>query len=162
MRKIFKFIAVAVIAVIFVGCKVQYIPVPVNTKVDSIYVEKIVERVDTLKIEIPSETVYVVQQDSSHIETSVAFSDAFIDSTGVLHHRLENKKGALEKQVVYKDRIIEKEKIVEKEVPVVTEVEKKVEVVPQYYKTINIIFWSVVAGLLLGFVIFIVCKLKLH
>lgn len=135
-----------------VGCgicrKVQY--VPVETKTDSVYVEKLVR--DTLSIEIPGETVYVVAQDSSHLETKWSVSDAKIDSTGRLHHSLTNKDIKIEKEIVYKE--IEKRVEVEKEVPV--EVEVKVPFVPGYYKWINIIFWCLVGG----FVIFIVFKIK--
>ena len=135
-----------------VGCgifkKVQY--VPVETKTDSVYVEKLVR--DTLSIEIPGETVYVVAQDSSHLETKWSISDAKIDSTGRLHHSLTNKDIKIEKEIVYKE--IEKRVEVEKEVPVPVEV--KVPYVPGYYKWINIIFWCLVGG----FVIFIVFKIK--
>ena len=135
-----------------VGCgifkKVQY--VPVETKTDSVYVEKLVR--DTLSIEIPGETVYVVAQDSSHLETKWSVSDAKIDSTGRLHHSLTNKDIKIEKEIVYKE--IEKRVEVEKEVPVPVEV--KVPYVPGYYKWINIIFWCWFSG----FVIFIVFKIK--
>ena len=133
-----------------VGCgicrKVQY--VPVETKTDSVYVEKLVK--DTVSVEIPGETVYVVAQDSSHLETKWSVSDAKIDSTGRLHHSLTNKDIKIEKEIVYKE--IEKRVEVEKEVPV--EVEVPVKYVPDYYKWINGIFWALV-GL---FVIFIVLK----
>ena len=43
-------------------CKRQYIPV--ETKIDSIVVEKIVERTDTVEIEVPGERVYVIKRDS--------------------------------------------------------------------------------------------------
>lgn len=131
-------------------CKRQYIPV--ESKIDSIYIEKVVERVDTVSIEIPGERVYVIKRDSSHLETAVAISDAKIDSTGMLHHSLINKNVDLKKEIVYKDRVIEKKVEVEKEVPV--EVEVPVKYVPGYYKWINIIFWCLVGG----FVIFTVLK----
>ena len=135
------------------GCgicqRVQY--VPVETKIDSIVVEKIVERTDTVSIEIPGEKVYVVAVDSSHLETAVATSDAKIDSTGRLYHNLINKNKKIEKEIVYKDKIIEKRVEVEKEVPV--EVEVPVKYVPDYYKWINIIFWCMI-GTGLIFVIF--------
>ena len=134
-------------------CKRQYIPV--ESKVDSIYIEKIVERIDTVEIEIPGEKVYVIKQDSSHLETAVAISDAKIDSTGILHHSLENKDVELKKEIVYKDKIIEKRVEVEKEVPV--EVKVPVKYVPDYYKWINIIFWCMI-GTGLIFVIFRVRK----
>lgn len=148
MRKILLFL----LMVIMVSCGVcrrQYVDVPV--KIDSVYIERIVERIDTVRIKIPSEMVYVVRQDSSHLETAVAISDAKIDSTGILHHCLENKDVELKKEIVYKDKIIEKRVEVEKKVPV--EVEVPVKYIPDYYKWINIIFWCLV-GTGLIFVIF--------
>ena len=133
-----------------VGCgickKVQY--VPVETKTDSVYVEKLVK--DTVSIEIPGDTVRVVAQDSSHLETKYSISEAVIDSVGRLHHSLINKDIKIKKEIVYKE--IEKRVEVEKEVPV--EVEVPVKYVPDYYKWINIIFWCLVGS----FVIFIVLK----
>ena len=133
-------------------CKRQYIPV--ESKIDSIYIEKVVERIDTVNIEVPGESVYVIKQDSSHLETTVAISDAKIDSTGILHHSLENKDVELKKEIVYIDRIIEKKVEVEKEVPV--EVQVPVRYIPNYYKWINILFWCIVGSGL----IFVIFKLK--
>ena len=133
-------------------CKRQYIPV--ENKVDSIYIEKVVERIDTVNIEVPGESVYVIAVDSSHLETTVAVSDAKIDSTGILHHSLTNKNVELKKEIVYKDRIIEKRVEVEKEVPV--EVKVPVRYVPNYYKWINILFWCLVGTGL----IFVIFKMK--
>lgn len=133
-----------------VGCgicrKVQY--VPVETKTDSVYVEKLVK--DTVSIEIPGDTVRVVAQDSSYLETKYSVSEAVIDSVGRLHHSLINKDIKIDKEIVYKE--VEKRVEVEKEVPV--EVEVPVKYVPDYYKWINGIFW----GLIGLFVIFIVLK----
>ena len=138
------------------GCgickRVQY--VPVETSKDSVVIEKVVERIDTVEVEVPGERVYVIKQDSSHLETAVATSDAKIDSTGMLHHSLTNKDVNLKKEIVYKDKIIEKRVEVEKEVPV--EVEVPVRYVPDYYKWINIIFWCIVGTGL----IFVIFKLK--
>lgn len=139
-----------------VGCgickRVQY--VPVETKKDSVVIEKVVERTDTVEIEVPGEKVYVIKQDSSHLETAVATSDAKIDSTGMLHHSLVNKDVNLKKEIVYKDKIIEKRVEVEKEVPV--EVKVPVKYVPDYYKRIHILFWCIVGTGL----IFVIFKLK--
>lgn len=133
-----------------VGCgickKVQY--VPVETKTDSVYVEKLVK--DTVSIEIPGDTVRVVAQDSSYLETKYSISEAKIDSVGRLYHSLINKDIKIDKEIVYKE--VEKRVEVEKEVPV--EVEVPVKYVPDYYKWINGIFW----GLIGLFVIFIVLK----
>ena len=133
-------------------CKRQYIPV--ESKIDSIYIEKVVERIDTVSIEVPGEKVYVVAVDSSHLETTVAISDAKIDSTGRLYHNLINKNKKIEKEIVYKDKIIEKRVEVEKEVPV--EVKVPVRYIPNYYKWIHILFWCIVGTGL----IFVIFKLK--
>ena len=152
MRRFILFI----VMFLMMGCsichRVQY--VPVETKTDSVIIEKIVERVDSVYIPVPSESSEVVREDSSHLETSVAISDAKIDSNGVLHHTLKNKNTNLKKEIVYRDKIIEKKVEVEKEVPV--EVEVPVKYVPDYYKWINILFWCM-AGTGIIFVIF---KLK--
>ena len=150
MRKILLFL----LMVIMVSCGVgrRYTQVPV--KVDSVYIERVVERIDTVRIKIPGEKVYVIRQDSSHLETAVAISDAKIDSTGMLHHSLTNKDVELKKEIVYKDRVIEKRVEVEKKVPV--EVEIPVKYIPDYYKWINIIFWCIVGTVL----IFVIFKLK--
>lgn len=151
MRKILLFL----LMVIMVSCGVcrrQYIQVPV--KVDSVYIERVVERIDTVRIKIPGEKIYVIKQDSSHLETAVAVSDAKIDSVGMLHHSLTNKDVELKKEIVYKDRVIEKRVEVEKKVSV--EVKVPVRYVPDYYKWINIIFWCIVGTGL----IFVIFKMK--
>ena len=142
-----------IVMFLMMGCsichRVQY--VPVESKVDSVIIEKIVERVDSVYFPVPSESSEVVREDSSHLETSVAISDAKIDSNGVLHHTLKNKDTSLKKEIVYRDKIIEKKVEVEKEVPV--EVEVPVKYVPDYYKWIHILFWCIV-GTGIIFVIF--------
>ena len=149
MRRFILFI----VMFLMMGCsichRVQY--VPVESKVDSVIIEKIVERVDSVYFPVPSESSEVVREDSSHLETSVAISDAKIDSNGVLHHTLQNKNTSLKKEIVYRDKIIEKKVEVEKEVPV--EVEVPVKYVPDYYKWIHILFWCM-AGTGIIFVIF--------
>lgn len=133
--------------------KIVYIPV--ESGKDSVYVEKVIERTDTVKVEIPVEKFMNVSRDSSHLETSLAVSDAWLDSN-VLHHYLENKKGFLQKQIANKDRVIEKKVEVKKEIPVVKEVPVEIKVVPGYYRWIHRIFWILV--IFLG--VFIYLKLK--
>ena len=151
-----RFIFLFLVMFMMVGCgickRVQY--VPVETSKDSVVIEKVVERIDTVEVEVPGERVYVIAADSSHLETTVAISDAKIDSTGILHHSLENKDVELKKEIVYIDRIIEKKVEVEKEVPV--EVKVPVKYVPDYYKWINILFWCMIGTGL----IFVIFKLK--
>ena len=150
MRKILLFL----LMVIMVSCGVgrRYVDVPV--KIDSVYIERVVERIDTVCIKIPGEKIYVIKQDSSHLETAVAISDAKIDSVGMLHHSLTNKDVELKKEIVYKDRVIEKRVEVEKKVPV--EVEVPVKYIPDYYKWIHILFWCMIGTGL----IFVIFKMK--
>lgn len=155
MKRLITVVTFLFIMLSISGCglfqKVVY--VPVEAKKDSIVVEKIVERVDTIKVDVPNEVVvFSAPVDSSHLETGVAISDAWVDSSAVLHHILKNKKVSLEKEIVYRDSIKEVFVNVDKEIPV--EVKVDVPYVPKYYKIINIILWSLV-GL---FVIFIVLK----
>lgn len=144
--------SILLVLLMMVGCStIKY--VPVESKTDSIYVEKIVERLDTILVEIPVEVKDIITMaDSSHLETSVAISDAWVDSCSTLHHKLVNKsENPLKKEIVYKDRIIEKEVV--KEIPVINEVEVPVKYVPPYYKKINVIFWCLI-GLLLLFLLY--------
>ena len=150
MRKILLFL----LMVIMVSCGVGRQNIQVPVKVDSVYIERVVERIDTVRIKIPGERVYVIKQDSSHLETAVAVSDAKIDSTGMLHHSLTNKDVELKKEIVYKDRVIEKRVEVEKKVPV--EVEVPVKYIPDYYKWIHILFWCMIGTGL----IFVIFKMK--
>lgn len=84
----------------------------------------------------------------SHLETSVAESDAEIDSLGMLHHTLNNKKDSLKSKIQYVDRIVYRDSIQIKEVPV--EVEKPVIYIPKFYKFTFIFF--------IVFVLFIIVK----
>lgn len=85
---------------IFTGCGILRCPVREEVQVrdstvllvrDSVAIQYV-----PVEVEIPVEVMreIVPSSDSSHLETSVAKSDAFIDSTGHLHHTLENKAGA--------------------------------------------------------------------
>ena len=153
-----KSLFILLILCLLSGCSLfrKVVYVPVEVKADSVYVEKIVEHKDTVKVEIPVEKlVFAAPVDSSHLETSIAVSDAWVDSLSVLHHILENKGGsALFKEVIYKDKIITVEK--EKEVPVIKEVEVEKKFIPRYHKIISKLFWVLVV--VLG--IFVYVKIK--
>ena len=85
----------------------------------------------------------------SHLETSVAVSDAEIDSLGMLHHTLVNKKDSISTKIQYVDKIVYRDSVEVREVPV----EKPVPVryIPKFYQFTFILFWI--------FVLFIVVKL---
>lgn len=86
-------------------------------------------------VKIPREKVMdiISQIDTSYLETSVAESYAYIDTTSLMIiHSLENKDTVLQEKIVYKDRYITTEKIVYrdsvqfKEIPVEVQIEKTV------------------------------------
>ena len=101
-----------------------------------------------MSIAIPNESHSIITKSKSHLETSVAESDAEIDSLGMLHHTLTNKKDSIKTKIQYIDKISYRDSIEIKEVPV--EVEKPVPYIPKFYQFTFIFF--------LGFVLFIIVK----
>ena len=112
------------------GCSTpKYLPAS-NIKIiakDSVFVHT-----ELVSVAIPNESHSIITKSKSHLETSVATSDAEIDSLGMLHHTLVNKKDSLKSKIQYVDRIVYRDSIEVKEVPV--EVEKKVPYIPKFYK----------------------------
>ena len=112
------------------GCSSpRYIPAS-NIKIvskDSVFVHT-----ELVSVAIPNESHSIITKSKSHLETSVATSDASIDSLGMLHHTLTNKKDSIKTKIQYIDKIVYRDSIVTKEVPV--EVEVKVPYIPKFYK----------------------------
>ena len=102
-----------------------------------------------VSIALPLESHSIITKSKSHLETSVAESDAEIDSLGLLHHTLVNKKDSLKSKIQYVDRISYRDSIQTKEVPV--EVKVPVPYIPKFYQFTFMLFWI--------FVLFIVIKL---
>ena len=82
------------------------------------------------------------------METSLAESDASIDSLGLLHHTLVNKKDSIKTKIQYVNKISYRDSVEVREVPV--EVEKPVPYIPKFYQFTFILFWI--------FILFIVVK----
>lgn len=153
MKKYIKFLNYFLVIVFFalpIGCcgtkKTKQIPViqveKTVIKDSTIYIR------DTIYIPLPTEEKEVkTTADSSHLETSLAKSDAWIDSTGHLNHTLKNK------EVVYKyiyDTVVVTNTVTEyKEKPVIVEV----EVPKPYYPKWSIIL-MVIAGVSIGYWIY--------
>ena len=75
---------------------------------------------DTLKFQLPQEsTTQIVKTDSSHLETSIAESDARINPDGTLSHSLTNKdvehSTPIKRVVEYRDSIVYRDR--EKHIP---------------------------------------------
>lgn len=93
-----------------------------------------------VSIAIPIENHSIVTPTKkSHLETSVAVSDAEIDSLGMLHHTLNNKKDSIKTKIQYVDKIVYRDSIEVQEVPV--EVKVPVRYIPKFYKFTFILFW---------------------
>lgn len=108
------------------SCSRKLLPSSTNTTIvdhNTTVTERIVwqSKIITLPVE---HTQQVTFEDSSHLETSLAISDARITADGRLFHSLKNKTNFLQDSIPYleketvvtKDSIIAVEKIVEVEV----------------------------------------------
>ena len=111
--------------------------------------DSLIVHTELVSAALPLESHSIITKSKSHLETSVAESDASIDSLGMLHHTLVNKKDSIRTKIQYIDKIVYRDSIETKEVPV--PVEKPVPYIPKFYKFTFILFWI--------FVLFIVVKL---
>ena len=118
-----------------------------NTRIVS--KDSLVIHTELISVALPLESHSIITKSKSHLETSVATSDAEIDSLGLLHHTLVNKKDSLKREIQYVDKIVFKDSIITKEVPV--EVIVPVRYIPKFYQFTFILFWIIV--------LFIVVKL---
>ena len=130
------------------GCSAPKYLASSNIKIVS--KDSLIVRTELVSIAIPLESHSIVTPTKkSHLETSLAESDASIDSLGLLHHTLVNKKDSLKSKIQYIDKIVYRDSIEVKEVPVPVEV--KVPYIPKFYK-FTFAFFGI-------FVLFIVVKL---
>ena len=80
----------------------------VRDSVATIYRDSTIIRYVDVEVPVPVENSYAVVPDSSHLETSVAVSEASVDSLGRLHHSLQNKPVKLTARTEVTDRVLEK------------------------------------------------------
>ena len=118
-----------------------------NTRIVS--KDSLVIHTELISVALPLESHSIITKKKSHLETSVAVSDAEIDSLGLLHHTLVNKKDSLKREIKYIDKIVYRDSVITKEVPV--EVKVPIRYIPKFYQFTFILFWI--------FVLFIVVKL---
>ena len=112
--------------------------------------DSLIVRTELVSVALPLEShTIVTPTKKSHLETSLAESDAEIDSLGLLRHTLVNKKDSIKTKIQYVDRISYRDSIQTKEVPV--EVKVPIPYIPKFYQFTFILFWI--------FVLFIVAKL---
>ena len=130
------------------GCSSpRYLPSS-NIKIvskDSVFVHT-----ELVSVALPLEShTIVAPTKKSHLETSVAESDAEIDSLGMLHHTLVNKKDSIKTKIQYIDKIVYRDSIEVKEVPV--EVPVPVRYIPKFHQ-FTFAFFGI-------FVLFVIVKL---
>lgn len=120
------------------GCSTpKYLP---SSNIKIISKDSLIVRTELVSIAIPLEShTIVTPTKKSHLETSVATSDAEIDSLGMLHHTLVNKKDSLKSKIQYVDKISYRDSIEIKEVPV--EVPVPVRYIPKFHQFTFILFW---------------------
>ena len=129
------------------GCSSQRLLPASNIKIVS--KDSLVVHTKLVSIAIPNESHSIITKSKSHLETSVATSDASIDSLGMLHHTLTNKKDSIKTKIQYVDKIVYRDSVEVREVPV--EVPVPVRYIPKFYK-FTFAFFGI-------FVLFIVVKL---
>lgn len=132
---------------LLIGCSTPRLIPSSNIKIVS--KDSLVINTKLVSIAIPNESHSIITKKKSHLETSVATSDAEIDSLGMLHHTLNNKKDSLKREIQYLDKIVYRDSITTKEVPV--EVKVPVRYIPKFYQ-FTFAFFVI-------FVLFIVVKL---
>ena len=137
ISKIFLTIVILAFYGLISGCSSpRYIPAS-NIKIiakDSLYVHT-----ELVSVAIPNESHSIIAKKKSHLETSVAESDASIDSLGMLHHTLTNKKDSIKTKIQYIDKIVYRDSIETKEVPV--EVPVPVRYIPKFHQFTFVLFW---------------------
>ena len=144
-----KFLIIAILAFygFLTGCSTpRYIP---TSNIMIVSKDSLVVNTALVSVAIPLESHTIITKSKSHLETSVATSDAEIDSLGMLHHTLTNKKDSIKTKIQYIDKIVYRDSIDVREVPV--EVPVPVRYIPKFYKFTFALFWM--------FVLFIVIKL---
>lgn len=148
MRKSLVF--AAIISLVFAACspRIVYLPGENHTVVE--YRDSVVVRTDTLSVPVPTETVKEVADRLGvlEMETSVAEAKAWLDpDTETLRGEMKNKKTDLKKEVVYKDRYITRDSLVYVKESYPVEVEKIKKVTPKWA------WWSLIASIIMAFVI---------
>ena len=145
--KIFLICLILAFYGLLTGCSTQkYLP---SSNIKIVSKDSLVVQTKLVSVAIPNESHSIITKSKSHLETSVATSDAEIDSLGMLRHTLVNKKDSIKTKIQYIDRISYRDSIQTKEVPV--EVPIPVRYIPKFHQFTFVLFWI--------FVLFIVVKL---
>ena len=134
---------------LILGCSTPKLIPASNIKIVS--KDSLIVRTELISVAIPLESHSIITKSKSHLETSVATSDAEIDSLGLLHHTLVNKKDSIKTKIQYVDKIVYRDSVEVREVPV----EKPVPVryIPKFYQFTFILFWIFILFIVIKFLI---------
>ena len=129
MNKIVKILFIIIVLPLCVGCFAR--KKTISDQRDSTIVRTVfrLEYIkDTVLLEIPVEKISQTIEDSSHLETDFAVSDARILLGGRLYHSLENKPHKrpveINRPVEYRDSIVYRDRIVDKTIEVPAQLNK--------------------------------------
>lgn len=140
-----SFILIFIILLTSLSCfsscgSLKQVPVTNNSSVifkDSLIIRDSTRFIDSIiYVPIPREKVMEIisQIDTSFLETSVAESQAYVDTNSLMIvHSLENKDTVLKERIVYKDKYITETRIVYKDSIQIKEIPVEVEVVKTVY-----------------------------
>lgn len=141
------------------GCRVQY-PVRDNVRnLTALHVrDSVAVNYIPVKLKIPMEAMKWIlpSSDTSRLETSVAKSEAFVDSTGLLHHSLENKAGAvLETEVPVEEHwhSEQQQDSHSEQNTIIEEIEKPLSRWQIFWIRSGQVFWILTIGALAGWLI---------
>lgn len=147
MKKILKNIWILSIFLLWGCTKTVYVPAETIYKTE--IRDSIIRVVDTLKVEVPVEKVVEVlpQIDTSFLETKIAHSTAYLDTTNkTIYHTLENKPNSLK---VVLDTIVVTKVVKEYlEKPIIQEIEVPTPYIPK-------VFWWLLGYAAITLIIFI-------
>lgn len=133
MYRLIYFI-IAIFLTVSCSPKIVYVPVHSDTNVrDSVIVSY---RDCTIMVPVEKVINIVLPNQESNLETSLAKSQAYTDSAGLLHHNIENKEGSKTKYV-YKTIIEHRDSIVFQEKPYPVEKIVREGYVPWYHKVLS-------------------------
>ncbi len=110
MKNLYPILSLILLLAVAAGCGChRRLPVTqVETHADSVFMnvkDSTVIRYVYMDVPVPAGSAVAVRpvSDTSHLETDVAESDAYIDRDGLLHHTLNNKPGRLPMLVPVKE-----------------------------------------------------------
>lgn len=165
MKHILSFIFILFLLCSVTGCACLR-RCPVAEQRDSTvihYIDSVRIRDSLVLVDIPRESssreTIAAPSDTSHLETSVAESDAWVDTTGRLHHTLDNKSGEkLPVIVPVYDRVRSTDKAISHTITITREVEKPLSWWQRCFITLGKVF----LGILGAAVLFFICKIAIR